>query len=404
MWTFENTDFFRITGEKAAKIASSFTPKRVRHTVSVTPLKSVAISPFSFPFSNVLRVREALKLQALPYAAAGGMELFPSLLEKTPRNSSGVAWFVPSGELENVTAPAAQVENRVWPAPLPLVSKVKGEGVTFWLDEENICSMLWRSRVPVLYRWKPRDRSSEQASGRLSDRPLDQPDFTLESERAWYEAYCKSKGEETGEIFTLDAAQPSALAKFSAIVKESVELCPWIGDVNLSRSAFDNALVLEHAVRSLSRVASWLLVMGLMALAGNGLRYYETQSSIEALRDRTAELYRSAFDPSRTGRISDPLGLALAKVAELRGGGAEGRLINEVFADLGAIVEQSPSMDVTLDSVRYNLEGIDYTGSTPDMETAQEFRRAWVEQANAGPLNLQNAPGVGYRFDLSVKW
>jgi hypothetical protein len=227
----------------------------------------------------------------------------------------------------------------------------------------------------------------------------------LESERSWYEAYCKSKGEETGEIFALDTTQPSALADFSEIARESLRLCPWIGDVNLSRSAFDNALVLERAVRSLSRVASWLLVIGLLALAGNGLRYYEARRSIDELRDRSSQLYRSTFDPSRTGRIPDPLGLALSKVAELQGGATEGRLINQVFADLGAIFEQNSSMDVTLDSVRYNLlEGIDYTGSAPDMETAQEFRRAWVERANAGPLNLQNAPGVGYRFDLSVKW
>ncbi|MDR1621685.1 MAG: hypothetical protein LBS00_04855, partial [Synergistaceae bacterium] len=230
------------------------------------------------------------------------------------------------------------------------------------------------------------------------------PPFTLESELSWYEAYCKSKGEEIGEVFALDATQPSESAQLPEIVKASAALCPWIGDVNLSRSAFDSALVLERAVRSLSRVASWILVMGLLALAGNGLRYYEARRGIDELRDRSSELYRSTFDPSRTGRIPDPLGLALSRMAELRGGAAEGRLINEVFADLGSIFEQNPSMDVTLDSVRYNLEGIDYTGSAPDMETAQEFRRAWVERANAGQLNLQNAPGVGYRFDLSVKW
>ncbi|MDR2179868.1 MAG: hypothetical protein LBP21_06140 [Synergistaceae bacterium] len=404
MWTFENTDFFRVIEGRATRIASSFTPKRVRHTVSVAPLKSVAISPFSFPFNNVLRIREALKLQVLPYAAAGGMELFPSLLDKTARGSSGVAWFVPTGELENVTAPMTQVENRVWPAPLPLVSKVEGEGVTFWLDEGSICSMLWRGGAPVLYRWKPRgERELKENTDENTDEARPAP-FTLESERSWYEAYCKSKGEETGKIFTLDATQPSALAQFSEIVRESLKLCPWIGDVNLSRSAFDNALVLERAVRSLSRVASWLLVMGLFVLSGNGLRYYEARRSIDELRERSSELYRSTFDPSRTGRIPDPLGLALSKIAELRGDAGEGRLINEVFADLGDIFEQNPSMDVTLDSVRYNLEGIDYTGSAPDMETAQEFRRAWVERANAGPLNLQNAPGVGYRFDLSVKW
>jgi type II secretory pathway component PulL len=163
--------------------------------------------------------------------------------------------------------------------------------------------------------------------------------------------------------------------------------------------------VLERTVNALSRAASWLLVMGLFVLGGNALRYYETRQSADEFRDRSSELYRSAFDPSRTGRIPDPLGLALSKVAELRGGSSEGRLLNEALTDLGAIFEQYPSMDVTLDFARYNLDGVDYTGSAPDMETAQEFRRAWAERAGAAQLgNMQNAPGVGFRFDLSVRW
>jgi hypothetical protein len=382
---YENADFFRITAEGTRRIPSPSAPKRVKHTVTLAPLKSVAIFPFAFPFNNVLRIREALKLQVLPYASGGEMELFPSLLDKTSRSSSGVAWFVPSAELERVEAPT-QVENRVWPAPLSLVSQVEGEGATFWLDEENICSILWRGGVPVLYRWKSRER----ASG--------------ESERAWYEAYCKSREEELRETFFLDATQPE-VSRLPEIVKKSLDLYPWIGEVNLSRSALDSALVLERTVNALSRVASWLLIMGLFVLGGNVLRYYEPRQNLNELRDRSSELYRSTFDPSRTGRISDPLGLALSRMAELKGGSSEGRLINETLTDLGAIFEQYPSIDVTLDFARYNLEGVDYTGSAPDMETAQEFRRAWAERASTAQLgNLQNAPGVGYRFDLNVRW
>ncbi|MDR1379306.1 MAG: hypothetical protein LBJ36_09700 [Synergistaceae bacterium] len=385
MLFYENADFFRVTAETANRIPSFSTPKRVKYTVTLAPLKSVAIFPFAFPFNNVFRIREALKLQVLPYASVGEMELFPSLLDKTSRSSSGVAWFVPSADLESVRAPI-QVENRVWPAPLPLVSQVEGEGATFWLDEENICSMLWRGGVPVLYRWKSRKRASE------------------ESELAWYEAYCKSKEEEIGNTFTLDATRPE-IASLSEIVKKSLDLYPWIGEVNLSRSALDSALVLERTVSALSRVASWLLLMGLFVLGGNVLRYYETRRSVVELRDRSSELYRSTFDPLRTGRIPDPLNLAIVKVAELRGGSSEGRLLNEVFTDLGAIFEQDPSMDVTLDFARYNLEGVDYTGSAPSMEAAQDFWRAWTARASVAQLaNLQTAPGVGYRFDLSVRW
>ena len=123
MLRVENASFFRAFGEGVEKIPSPFS-KRVKYTVSLAAFRSVAITPFSFPFNNVLRVREALKLQTLPYSAAGEMELFPSILEKTSRASRGVTLYIPSGELKNFPAPPSRIENRVWPAPLPLVSKV----------------------------------------------------------------------------------------------------------------------------------------------------------------------------------------------------------------------------------------------------------------------------------------
>jgi hypothetical protein len=243
--------------------------------------------------------------------------------------------------------------------------------------------MLWRDGVPVLYRWKPRGTS-------------------VDSELAWYRAYAESKGEELGEVFALDACADSGA--LPGIVKESLALYPWIGEVNLSRGALDSALVLERAVRVLSRAASWALLMGSFALAGSGLRYYDIRRNIDAVRDRSSDLYRSVFDPARTGRIPDPVALARSRVAELRGGG-EGRPLGEVLADLGDIFERNPSMDVSLDSMRYNADGVDYTGSAPDMETIQEFRNAWMERAGAvSPPNMQSAPGVGYRFDISAKW
>ena len=362
--------------------------KRVRHTVSLAAFKSVAITPFSFPFNNALRVREALKLQTLPYAAAGEMQLFPSILKKTPRTCSGVALYIPSGELENCPMPPSQVENKIWPAPLPLASKVGGEGVTFWLDEENVCSMLWRDGIPAFYRWRSRAAA------------------TLETERAWYESYCKSKGEEVGEVFVLDAAIPSELADLPNIAKESMTLYPWIGGVNMSRSALDSAVVLERTVHVLSKVAIWFLVMGLFVLTGNGLRYSEARRNINELRGRSVELYRSVFEPARTGPVTDPLSLARFSVQQLRGGSSDTRSISEMFLDLGDIFEQNPDMNITLDVVRYNTDGADFTGIAPNVEAVQEFRRALAERAGSTRIgNLNTVPGgAGYRFDLSVRW
>jgi hypothetical protein len=149
--------------------------------------------------------------------------------------------------------------------------------------------------------------------------------------------------------------------------------------------------------------------MGLLVLGGNGLRHYEARRGAEALRQRSAQLYRAVFDPSRTGGIPDPLGLALSKVAELKGE-TEPRSLIQVFSQLGEVLvgeenHGSPSMDVTLDVARCSLEGVDFTGSAPNTEAAQSFQRAWAQRASsASLLNIQNAPGVGFRFDLSVRW
>jgi hypothetical protein len=395
---YENTVFFRLkTSEPGIEAKPSLEkisrdqPKRVKNAVLLTPLKSVAVSPFAFPFNNVLRVREALKLQALPYASGGEMELFPSLVEKTSRGSGGVVWFVPRAELDAIASLVSEeggaVETKVWPAPLALVSKVSGEGLTVWADERNVCSVLWRGGVPALYRWKPR--------------------VDVGAETEWFRAYCASRGEDVGEVFVLDAANPdgTALSSLPEIIRESVSLYPWIDDVNLSLGALDSALTLEQTVRKLSAAACWLLVMGLFVLTGNGLRWYEARRGIDEARDKSSEIYRSVFDPSRAGRIPDPLGLARSKIAELKGEDIAGRPINQVFDELGGIFERNPSMDVTIDSVRFTLEGVDYTGSTSDAGTPQEFQNAWADIAgNAMLQNVQNAPGVGYRFDLTVKW
>ena len=301
MRRYESVVFFRVTENGAERIPSPSAPKRVKHVVLMTPLKSVAVSPFSFPFNNVLRVREALKLQMLPYTTAGGLDLFPSIANKTPRSSSGVVWFVPSGELEAATSllgplETGRVETRVWPAPLPLVSRVRGDGAVFWLDKNNVSSMLWRDGLPVLYRWKARAKT------------------TLDAELDWFRSYCKSREEDLGEFFVLDAEEPSELAALPEIVKESLALYPWLEEVNLSRRALDSAVVVERTVQLLSRVALWVLIMGILVLGGNGLRYYEARRSIDAIRDQSSEVYRSVFDPARTGRIPDPLGLARSKV------------------------------------------------------------------------------------------
>ena len=292
------------------------------------------------------------------------------------------------GDVCLVGVPASDSGRRlIWPAPLPLVSGVEGTGVTLWMDEENICSILWQEDRPILSRWRPRART------------------TAESELAWFDRYCAERQIERGASFVLDAADPKALLSLDGVARASLARCPWLGTVNLSRTALEGAMGLERGVRLMTRAACWILVMGLLVLGGQCLRWERTQRRIETVRGRSEALYREAFDPAHTGRISNPVTLARDRIAEIQRGSSDGRELEDVLTDLGAVFEENPSMDITVDVLRYNAEGLECTGSAPDMSTVLTFRRAWEERASLSQLdNTQSVSGVGYRFDLRVRW
>ncbi len=384
----ENIDLYRVADGALRRVVFAPSSRR-RRVVVLVPMRSLSVSAFAFPFGSVVRVREALRLQNLPLlscAPEGGMELFPTVLERTPRSSSGVVWYASASEMDfpELTAGLAPL---VWPAPLSLVSKVDGTGVTLWADEENLCSLLWQGGRPALCRWRSRSGGS------------------AESELAWYDRYCRGQDLERGGSFVLDATDPRSLEPLGGIVRESLARYPWIGTVNLSRTALEGAEGLERSVRLLTRVAGWVLLLGALVLAGNLLKWNQAQSGAEAARLRSEALYREAFDAERTGRIANPVTLARDRIAELRGSDAEGRSLGDSLAELGAIFTENPSMDVTLDVLRYNAEGLDCTGSAPDMSTVLAFRKAWEGRAALSQLdNTQSVPGLGYRFDLRVRW
>lgn len=382
----ENIDLHRVAGGTLQRVSAVPPSRRVRRAAVLVPMRSLSVSPFSFPFGSVMRVREALRLQTLPYVAAGEMELFPTVLERTPRSSSGVVWYASAAELD-FPEPPAGLSTLVWPAPLPLVSRVGGTGVTLWADEENLCSLLWSEGRPVLCRWRSRSAGS------------------VESEFAWYDRYCRAQELERGDSFALDATDPKDLESLGGIVRESLARYPWIGTLNLSRTALEGAVGLERSVRLLTRVAGWALLLGVLVLTGGVLKWHQARGGAEVARLRSEALYREAFDAERTGRIANPVTLARDRIAELRGNDAEGRSLEDTLAELGSVFSENPSMDVTLDVLRYNAEGLDCTGSAPDMSTVLTFRKAWEGRAALSQLdNTQSVPGLGYRFDLRVRW
>ena len=116
----ENIDLHRVAGGALRRVSAAPPSRRVRRAAVLVPMRSLSVSPFSFPFGSVMRVREALRLQTLPFlscATAGGMELFPTVLERTLRSSSGVVWYASAAELDFPEL-SVGLSALVWPTPL----------------------------------------------------------------------------------------------------------------------------------------------------------------------------------------------------------------------------------------------------------------------------------------------
>ena len=378
---------------KAAKIITSGSHSG-KSSVTLVPMKSLSLEDFTFPFSNTTKIREALRLQVMPFTAAGELELFPVVLSRSGRTVNGIVWYSSPDELDIPSLAYTRGSVKVWPAPLPFISQLaeyNGSGVTMWLDEENVCSLLWQSNKPVLYRWR-------RFAGEHPE----------EKELAWYDSYCKARELDRGGNFIINASGDNDEGDneaFYEIVNDSVRICPWIANVNLSRSALEGARDLERTVQLMTRASCWLLALGAVALGACIWKWDQIQAHVQEVRTRSENYYRQTFDPNHTGRVANPVSLARDKIAEISGTGTEAHPLEEVLADLGEIFGSEQSLDVTIDIIRYNSEGIDCTGSAPDMTTILNFRRSWESRASLAQVdNTQFVSGIGYRFDLRVRW
>ena len=362
-------------------------------------MKTLSLEDFKFPFSSSTKIRDALKLQVMPYSSAGNVELFPVVTSKKGKETNGIVFYVFPDELS-----LPNDSGKIIPAPLLFISQLSvynGCGVTMWVDEKNISSLLWQENKPVLSRWKKYSQDK------------DEQEKIIENELSWYDSYCEQKELERGGNFIANvSADNNELndyegAEFLNTVTESFKICPWLSNVNLSRAVLEGARGLERTVKFLTKASLFLLIAGVLTLSGSLLNYLHITDEVQKVRSNSENLYREVFDKEHRGRIANPVALARDKIATIKGnssGSSHG--LDEVLGNLGDIFTDDESLKtITIDIIRYNSEGLDCTGSAPDMTTILNFRKAWENIAGHVQLdNTQSVSGIGYRFDLRIRW
>jgi hypothetical protein len=383
MPNYESFKLFRILADEIKQIDSNPKSQQIAYLV---PFRMLSISGFKFPFSNPVRIREAIKLQTVSYSGGNPIQIFPAIVNKGSKETSGFSFFLPDSELIELEKVTENPSSPILPAPLSLASCVDGNGITVWTDEKNICSVIWRLGVPELYRWSANRESA------------------LASEINWLKKFCDSKEiEEKNEVFIFDAENDSE--KLLPIIKQSFTSFPWLKEINLSRGAINSAMILERFVRFSSKAAIWLTVFGSIFLAGAWMNYSTVSKALAETRSSSSKLYREVFD--KEVRIEDTgnlISLARAKITTLKGSGTTGKTLSDVLSDLGFPMKDK-QIRVSLDNLSYNIESANLEGTAADMNVLQSFRSSLNELGATVSLgNVQQTSGGEYRFNITIRW
>ncbi|MCL1941865.1 MAG: hypothetical protein FWG09_07965 [Synergistaceae bacterium] len=385
MPNYESFKLFRILGGEAKQIDTSDKRRsKSQQEAYLVPFRMLSVSGFKFPFSNPVKIREAIKLQTVSYSGGNSIQIFPVTVNKNSMETSGFSFFIPDNELIELEEITGNTSSPIFPAPLSLASSVSGNGITVWTDEKNICSVIWRSGIPELYRWRAKKESA------------------LESEISWLKKYCESKEiEEKNDVYIFDAEKD--LGNLHSIIRESFAAFPWLRDINLSRGAINSVMLLERFVRFASKAAVWLAVLGAVFAFGGWMNYSMLSKALDDTRSNSEKLYRDVFD--KDGRIVDPVSQARGRINALLGSGSSGKTLSDFLSDLGVPWQINP-ISITIDFMRYNSEGgADLSGSAADMATIQSFRTALADMGGSVQLgDVSQIPGGGFRFNLGIKW
>ena len=369
--TKSSYSFWRLGPDNLAIELPGNPPKG--HPVTLTAPKVMTIRPFDLPTTSGAQIRKILTANLMGYGAGDTLEIFPCIVKQSRKHSEGFAVCTTTSQLPDAAG-------RCWPGALLLAGGLSsGSGVTMWIDVEGISSFLWEDWVPVMGRY---------TAGR-------DPDKVTE----WYTELAKRQNKADPEVVIFDVAVPEELGE---IADRTLEHCRWLHGLDMSHKAVQSSIQLEQGVRTSSSVLAWVIAALIVIAGAQGLNMWHQQKHSDELNERMSEYYRATLDPTRRGNISNPVVLA-REMLGTNDTEQEPHPFGAGLADLAAVI--GASSDIHIDIVRYNSAGLDITGTAPDMTAVLNFRSEWESLgARAQADNTQYVSGIGYRFDVRVRW
>lgn len=321
------------------------------------PFRNMSAHSFSFPFSGISRVRDALMIQFRPLLGdgAGDVSVIPFFVNSEKKLSSGCVFTLFGGEAARIEESTRGMEEEclVWPAPLAFAAEVDGNGIITWTDGDRVTAVWLDDWIPVYY--KTADVSEGGA----------------EHEAGLALAYALQMEHNVEKVFAIDKADLSDSYVHEAGLK-TLSACPAYALLDLSDRGTNLLERREKLVTTLTGAGRLAVACGFILLLATGGVYIDHSSILKAEISSLEEVYSAAFN--ETSR--QPLVSALSKIRTI-GNSEVDVSFNSVMRGISSAWDKlEASGDISIDTLRYGGENTDVSGAAKNNESIQRLRSA----------------------------
>jgi hypothetical protein len=349
------------------------------------PFRNMSAHSFSYPFSGISRVRDALMIQFKPLLGEGSSDvsIIPFFVKSERKLSTGCVFALFGGETEDIEESARGKDWNyiVWPAPLAFAGEIGGSGVIVWTDGDLITTVWLDEWTPLYYKTADTDESD------------------AETEKDSVLAFIGQQGRSVENLFMADRKNLSD-SDIQRIGLATIAGCPAYGQLDLSNRGTNLLERRERFVASLTNAGRAAVASALVVLFAALAVFAYHSSVLGAGTSSQGGIYAAAFGENSSG---SPLSSAVSKLRAVSSPDVDVsfnlvmRGITSVWDKLGA------SDDISIEILRYGGENTEMIGKTKSNESIQRLRAA-LEREGFIPNrdNIQQIPGGELRFNLTI--
>ncbi|MDR1481646.1 MAG: hypothetical protein LBI74_03375 [Synergistaceae bacterium] len=348
------------------------------------PFRGISVQGFSYPFSGISQIREALRIRFRPLLgdASERVSIVPFLVSSEKKSSTGCVFLLFGEEIDTAeTDIGVDAALQIWPDALAFAGEVDGTGLIIVTGEDFITTVWLDEWTPRFYKTVPAGESTEDAEEKLAVQ------------------YASGQGKEVEKVFSVNLAgvTDSDAQEYGS---KTLARCPAYEQLDLSRRGASILEKRERIVGALSRAARFAAAVGAVVLLAAGGVYAYNSSVAGAANSDMEAIYSASFGETS----SQPLRSINEKLRSLNGQEGETTLYDMLRGVSSVWDKIGTSADVYIETLRFGTENTNIIGTAKSNEAIRNLQRLIENEGLSARTDNINTISAGgdLRFSLNI--